>query len=341
MELSALRLVGVVLSLGSILLLVWRRRSGRLLLRREVLGFVASVLVLAVAIAPSLADVLVRATGFQGDLSRVVSLLAFTSLGLVLWAAQSQARLEETRARLLGWMREATAERVEKVPVDILCVLPALNEADNLPAVLRQAPAEIEGFSVRCLIVDDGSDDGTAEVAVANGALAVRTPINVGGGHALQIGFAAAARLGARWVVTLDADGQHRFSDLPTLMAPLLRGEADVVVGSRQLGESIGHEATRAIGLRVFNLILSVLTGRRLTDCSSGYRAFELKSLRTLRLVQDRHHTAELLIEASRRGLRVAEVPITIAPRLSGESKKGTNLWYGLRFAKTVWSSWW
>jgi glycosyltransferase involved in cell wall biosynthesis len=190
-------------------------------------------------------------------------------------------------------------------------------------------------------VVDDGSTDGTPDVAEENGALVARSLMNVGGGHALQVGFAAARRLGARWVVTLDADGQHQPAELPLLLAPLLRGEADVVVGSRHLGQSVGHERTRALGLRIFNALLSFLLGRRITDCSSGYRAFDLEKLRTLRLVQDRHHTAELLIEAARNGLRIVEVGIVISPRRSGESKKGTNWRYGVRFARTVAQAWW
>lgn len=341
MGLSALRLVGVLVGLATAAILARRRRSGALLRRSELALWLAALGLVAVSLAPGLADGLLWATRFSGELRRVVSLLVFAVLGLGFWAVQAQATAEETSARLLAWLREATAERVPRVPVDILCVMPALNEAENLPDVLSRAPTEVSGHRVRCLVVDDGSTDGTAAVAEAHGALAVRTPIQVGGGHALQVGFAAAARLGARWVVTLDADGQHRFEDLPALMAPLLAGQADVVVGSRRLGQSIGHEATRALGLGLFNLLLSFLTGRRLTDCSSGYRAFDLARLRTLRLVQDRHHTAELLIEAARRGLRVVEVPIVIQPRLSGESKKGTNWRYGLRFARTVLASWW
>jgi len=139
----------------------------------------------------------------------------------------------------------------------------------------------------------------------------------------------------------MDADGQHRFADLPVVMAPLLAGAADVVVGSRRLGESVGHEATRSIGLALFNAVLSFVVGRRVTDCSSGFRGFDLKAFERLRLVQRRHHTAELLIEAARRGLRVVEVPITILPRVHGESKKGTNLLYGARFATTILTSWW
>jgi hypothetical protein len=342
MELSALRLLGVIVGVLLLLALAWRRRAGALLGRTEFLLWPGAVVLVTVALRPGVADGLVAFTGLTGDLSRIVSVLAVAVLGLGVLVVRLAGEGAETRHRLLALLREVPARAVPTgEQAEILCIMPALNEAENLPVVLAQMPRELEGHRVRCLVVDDGSTDGTPEVAEANGALVARSLMNVGGGHALQIGFAAAVRLGARWVVTLDADGQHQPAELALLMAPLLHDQADVVVGSRHLGQSVGHERTRALGLRLFNALLSFLLGRRITDCSSGYRAFDLARLRTLRLVQDRHHTAELLIEAARKGLRIQEVGIVISPRLSGESKKGTNWRYGVRFARTVAQAWW
>jgi hypothetical protein len=343
MDVSALRLLGGVAGTVVLAGLLARRRSGRLLGRVEVLGFPLGLGVLVVSAYPGAASGLTALTGFTGPLARIVSLLVFAVLGLGAWAFTLAGRLDETRQRLLKLLRNLAVDRgLERpcAPADIVVVMPALDEADNLPAVLDAAPRAIEGHRVQVVVVDDGSEDGTSEVAAAHGALPVRTPINVGGGHALQVGFAVARRLKARWVVTMDADGQHRWEDLPGVMAPLLAGEADVVVGSRRLGESVGHETFRSVGLDLFNALVGFLTGRRITDCSSGYRGFHLARLLTLHLVQDRHHTAELLIEAARKGLGIVEVPITILPRLHGSSKKGTNWRYGFRFARTVLSSW-
>lgn len=235
------------------------------------------------------------------------------------------------------------AAALEPVPgaPDIVVIVPAFDEAENLPELLARAPDAVAGRTVRVLVVDDGSRDRTAVVAREAGARVARSPVNGGGGHALQIGFEAARRLGARFAVTMDADGQHRFEDLATVLGPLLRGEADVVVGSRNLGESVGHTAFRALGLRVFNVVIGALTGRPTTDCSSGFRAIGLEAARPLRLRQRRHHTAELLLEAARHRLRVVEVPITILPRAHGASKKGPDLLYGLRFAGTILTTWW
>lgn len=344
--LSGLRIAALLVVGVGLVALALRRRSGRLLGRTELLAWVGLAALGAVALAPGLTSGVTALTGLTGELSRITSLLVVSVLALGGLLLDARAEVEATRATFFGYLRTVAVESAlprgrDCGPVDIAIVMPAFDEADNLPDVLARAPTEIEGHRVRVLVVDDGSADDTAAVAERHGAIAVRSPINAGGGHALQVGFMAARRLGARWVVTMDADGQHRFEDLPVVMRPLLDGTADVVVGSRNLGESVGHEAFRALGLRVFNAVLSLLTGRRITDCSSGYRGFDRAGIERLRLVQRRHHTAELIIEATRRGLRLVEVPITILPRVHGESKKGTNWLYGARFARTVVSTWW
>lgn len=241
-----------------------------------------------------------------------------------------------TRAQLIA----ANSLSLAALPADgdtpIVVVLPAFNEAENLPFVLRRAPQAVGGVAVRCLVADDGSTDGTAEVALACGALVVRASENGGGGRALRLGYLGAERLGARIVVTMDADGQHDFANLDALVGPVLDGRADFVIGSRRLGNQVGGDTARSLGVSVFNGVLTAVTRQRITDCASGFRAFRSEPLARLNLVQDRHHTAETIIEAKRKGLRIAEVPITIHPRHAGASKKGTTWKYALRFARTV-----
>jgi glycosyltransferase involved in cell wall biosynthesis len=223
----------------------------------------------------------------------------------------------------------------------ILVILPARNEERNIGAVLREAPTSVRGASVRCLVVDDASTDATASVAREHGAQVITLPEHRGGGYALRVGFGEAQRARATVAVTLDADGQHRFADLEGVAGPVLAGVADLVVGSRLLGEARSPAAHRAAGLRAFNLVLSMLLRRRVTDCASGYRALAVAALPRLHLHEDRHHTGELLIKAHRASLRAVEVPITILPRASGRSKKGPELAYAARFAATVWRASW
>ncbi len=125
------------------------------------------------------------------------------------------------------------------------------------------------------------------------------------------------------------------------MLAPLRSGTADLVIGSRRLGTAVAGSRLRSLGVTVFSGVLSLLTRQTITDCASGMRGIHLARLADLRLTQARHHTAELIIEAARRRLKIREVGITIVPRLSGTSKKGGSVGYALRFASTIVMTWW
>ena len=346
MTLSWLRISGALIALAGLAALALRRRG--LLGRGEALAALVLLALFAVALAPELADALPRLTGFTGELARVTSLLAFAVLALTAAVLALAGRLARLRAEVDEQRCEALVDRAWALrpatmqgPVDLVLVMPAYDEADNLRAILPARPAQLLGLDAHLVVVDDGSRDATAEVAAAHGAWAVRSPHNRGGGFALKLGFVAARRLGARIVITLDADGQHRFEDLPTVLAPLLAGTADLVIGSRRLGAAVDATRVRALGVRVFSALLTFLTRQRISDCASGLRGLRLARLGELRLHQARHHTAELIIEAARRRLIIAEVPITIVPRHSGQTKKGGSFGYALRFAGTILTSWW
>lgn len=344
--LSLLRILGVILGVLGMGILIYRRSQERVLTRLEPMLFLGFFTMALFGAVPSIATYLTALTGFTGALSRIVSVLTFATLALFGVVLLLQGQLTEVKGAFHRYLEEAAVKgALARGPrpegYDLAVVMPAFNEADNLPEVLDRAPKTLAGKRVLTVVVDDGSSDGTAELARAHGAFVVENPINSGGGHALKVGFRAVQRLGIPFSVTMDADGQHRFEDLEAVVLPLFKGEADVVIGSRHLGESVGHEAVRAIGLKVFNAWLTFLVGRSITDCSSGYRGFNMAAFSKLRLTQRRHHTAEMIIEASRRELRLIEVPITILPRLHGESKKGTNWLYGMRFAGTILTTWW
>jgi glycosyltransferase involved in cell wall biosynthesis len=222
----------------------------------------------------------------------------------------------------------------------VLVVIPAYNEADNVGAVVARMPDEVCGLPVTALVVDDGSSDGTTDAAEAAGALVARHLRNRGGGAALRTGYALAAGAGAAIVVTLDADGQHLPEEMTRLVRPIVAGRADAVNGSRTLGSADPNTFSRELGLRVFNRVLSTLTRTDITDCSSGYRAIRADSLAKLELRQEQFHASEWLIEAVKRGLRLEEVPITVAKRMHGETKKPATLGYGLGFTKAIVRAW-
>ena len=218
---------------------------------------------------------------------------------------------------------------------------PAFNEAENVGAVIEAMPKEVAGYAVIPIVVDDCSDDGTDEAARAAGALAARLPIRRGGGLALRVGYDIALKLGADIVVTLDADGQHLPEEIPILVAPIIEDRADHVNGSRMLGDyearplgSATPACTSSPG------VVTMLTGQRITDISSGYRATRADTLRKLILVQDQFWTSEVTIEALRQHARIVEVPVTFLTRRGGESKKPKTVRYAWNFSKAIGKTW-
>jgi glycosyltransferase involved in cell wall biosynthesis len=224
----------------------------------------------------------------------------------------------------------------------VVALICAYEEQDNLGDVLKAVPAEACGLPVAPLVIVDGGEDDTAKVALAAGAMTCVFPTNLGHGVALQVGYRLCVDGGARFVVTLDADGQNDPGELPDLLEPLVEGTADFVVASRRLGVDQTSDQVRRTGVVVFAWLMNKLTGSELTDTSNGFRALRTEVLADVvdRLEQRQYQTAELLITAISRGWRVSERPTVWRPRASGTSKKGSNLWFGVRYAGVVLSTW-
>ena len=279
---------------------------------------------------------------------RLLTLLMLISAALFFMVLTERARrrqLANTLDRLLNKLSanpviEVLRALPESTRPQVLVLIPALNEAENLSAVLPRIPKEIAGRRIQALLIDDGSNDGTGETAAAAGALVASHPFNRGGGSALRSGYAVAEALQIKIVVTMDADGQHQPEEMEGLLTPLFKDQADLVIGSRVLGRMDDYSKLRAVGVRVFNTLINLLTGTRITDCASGYRAIRIGALQAVRLRQDQYHTAELIIEAAKHKMRIAEAPIYISARLAGESKKGKSVLYALRFLRTVLRTW-
>jgi glycosyltransferase involved in cell wall biosynthesis len=238
------------------------------------------------------------------------------------------------------------AERFAALPppgtaADVVVVIPAFNEEESIDAVVASVPEAVCGLPSVALVVDDGSSDATAERAGRAGALVCRIPVNVGQGTALRLGYRLARGLGARIICTADADGQFDPRELPSLVQPLVHGEADFVNGSRRLGRSYSNDPVRRLGVVVFGALVSALTGVRITDPANGLRAMLAEIPEVVPLRQPQYQTSELLIATVAHGFRVKEVPVTMHPRTSGRTKKGPNLVYGLRFARVVLTTWW
>jgi len=257
---------------------------------------------------------------------------------------------QRERRRVAGLERvvidQALADLAARSPglsfAPVVALICAYEEAENIGDVLKAVPAEACGLAVDTLVIVDGGEDDTAKVALQSGVTTCVFPTNLGHGVALQVGYRLAVEHGARYVVTLDADGQNDPAELPVMLAPLVDGEADFVVASRRLGVDETSDEVRRAGVVVFAWLMNRLTGSTLTDTSNGYRALRAEMLADVvgHLQQRQYQTAELLITAISRGWRVTERPTVWRPRASGASKKGSNIFFGFRYASVVLSTW-
>jgi glycosyltransferase involved in cell wall biosynthesis len=223
--------------------------------------------------------------------------------------------------------RRATVRRLPLRPAPlpkIAVVIPALNEEETVGAVVSAVPRIIPGVGVvDVIVVNDGSTDNTHARALAAGADSVCAHTRPRGlVEAFKAGVHEALRRGASIVVNLDADGQHDPAFIPSLVAPILDGSADLVVGVRPLGEA-GDEMTtiRRQGNRVGSWVAGRALGLTLSDATSGYRAFSREALLRLNVLSDFTYTLDTIIDASRQGMTVAEVAVPAQRRLVGESR--------------------
>lgn len=237
---------------------------------------------------------------------------------------------------------QITDEIINRLKICDICILmPAYNEVENIDELLDRIPQCIEDKKIDVLVVDDCSEDNTIDIVRQKGYMVVGNPINRGGGAALRLGYDILMQAGVDICITMDADCQHNPDEIDCLIQPVITGTADIVIGSRIIGDFEKDNIVRRVGVYFFSYIVSSLTGLRITDPSSGFRAFNLKKLRNVRLYEDQYHTSELIISAAKKGLRIVEAPITILKRKHGQSKKGKDWKYGLYFAKTILKSWW
>jgi len=199
------------------------------------------------------------------------------------------------------------------------CLIPAYNEARNLPAVIDEVRATCPELDI--LVVDDGSTDGTAAAARRHGVRWLRLPERMGIGSAMRAGLRYAARFGCDTVVRIDGDGQHRAVDIPRLLDPIVNGRADVVLGSRFTALEASRPPMVRLLQRSLGACLSLLTGKRVTDPTSGFCAL---GPRAVRLLAEHHPTgyaeAELRLFMSRNALNVIEMPVGGRSRLSGRT---------------------
>jgi len=214
----------------------------------------------------------------------------------------------------------------------VLAIVPALNEEESVGDVVRDLRARGD---VDVVVIDDGSTDGTVGAAQAAGARVVSLPFNLGIGGAVQCGYLFAREHGYDAAVQVDGDGQHLAAEIDQLLPPLERGEADVVLGSRYV-EKTGYQApaTRRAGMLVFSTVVSAVTGQRLLDTTSGFRAAGRRVIEYL--AENYPHDypeVEALVLLRRAGFRILETACAFRERAGGRSSitAGRSVYYVIK----------
>jgi glycosyltransferase involved in cell wall biosynthesis len=200
----------------------------------------------------------------------------------------------------------------------LIVQIPCLNEEEALPQALAALPREVEGFDeVERLVIDDGSTDGTCEAARRGGAEhIVRLTNNKGLAAAFQAGIDACLKLGADVVVNTDADNQYDAGAIPSLVAPILAGEADMVIGCRDIGAIEHFSRLKRITQRLGSWVVRRASGTEIPDTTSGFRAYNREAALQLNVVSGFTYTLESLIQAGKMMVAIDHVPVATNPPL-------------------------
>lgn len=214
----------------------------------------------------------------------------------------------------------------------LIIQIPCYNEERTLPLTLRELPREVPGFDrVEWLVIDDGSTDRTVEVARAHGVdHIVRLTRNKGLATAFQAGLDACLKLGADVIVNTDADNQYCAADIPKLVEPILRGEADMVIGDRQV-DSIEHFSPLKKRLqRLGSAVVRRASGTTVPDTTSGFRAYTREAALQVQVVSRFTYTLETIIQAGKMAIALDHVPIRTNPK-TRESRLFPSMWAYVR----------
>lgn len=200
--------------------------------------------------------------------------------------------------------------------VRLVIQIPCFNEATALPATLADLPRNVDGFNeVLWLVIDDGSTDATSEIAKTHGAdVVVKLTQNKGLAVAFQAGLDASLQLGADVIVNTDADNQYSAADIPRLVEPILQGNADLVIGTRDIANHSEFSALKKWLQRIGSWVVRQASATEVSDVTSGFRAYSREAALQANVVSQFTYTLETLIQAGRSDLAVADIPINVNP---------------------------
>jgi glycosyltransferase involved in cell wall biosynthesis len=220
----------------------------------------------------------------------------------------------------------------------LIIQIPCLNEAETLPATLAELPRSIPGIDViEVLVIDDGSRDGTADVARASGVdHIVRMRRNKGLAAAFAAGIDASIKHGADFIVNTDADNQYPGHQITALLQPLLRGEADIAIGDRNIAE-VSHMSWRKRQLqRLGSWVVRQVSNTSVPDTTSGFRAYTRDAALRMTIVSEFSYTLESIIQAGKKRMAIAHVPITTNSRTRSSRLFDSMFSYIKRSAATI-----
>jgi len=230
-------------------------------------------------------------------------------------------------------------EKPSEPPFDLrgrraLVVVPAFNEGEVIARVIREVKRHAPWADT--VVVNDGSDDATAEEARAAGAKVLDLPVNLGIGGAVQTGYRYARAHGYDLVFQFDGDGQHRASLLADLARPVLEDQADLVIGSRFLRpRGMTAYGLRLVGIKTLAAMLSSVLGQRITDPTSGFRVAGRRAIHLFATEYPQDYPEpESLVLLHRQGLRIREVVATMRRRRGGQTSIG--FWAGIHYMAKV-----
>ena len=192
----------------------------------------------------------------------------------------------------------------------VIIGIPAFNEEKNIAAIVIKLKRKYD----HVLVCDDGSSDMTHDIASSLGAIVVKHPTNLGYGAAIKTIFNEAKKIDGDILITFDADGQHKISEIDSVLKPISENKADIVIGSRFLGNTKDIPKYRKIGIKMITGLTNTLTGSEITDAQSGFRAYSKKVLNEISPTESGMGiSTEILIKSSKKQMRISEVPITIS----------------------------
>ena len=201
----------------------------------------------------------------------------------------------------------------------IIIGIPAFNEEKNIGEIIANLKKKYDYV----LVCDDGSSDTTSKIASDMGAHVVKHSKNQGYGSAIKTIFNEAKKINCDILVTFDADGQHQISEIDDILKPIIQNTADIVIGSRFLGETKHLPKYRKFGIKTITGLTNVMTGSNISDSQSGFRAYSQKVIQEISPTESGMGiSTEILIKATKKKMRITEIPITISYENNTHSKE-------------------